>query len=158
MFNRNSLFVVAGILVLLVGARLLFFPNSDQQTHLLAKDMENPLPPCPNTPNCVRETRVFDAVKEKVFKTALATLGNWNGWFHRAKVQAQDAEKGEIVATFRIGVFTDDFLILMAESNGKTYLHVRSASRVGHGDLGVNSRRVHAFFRDMEQGLASASP
>lgn len=158
MFSRNSLFVVAGVLGLLVGARILFFPNSDQQSHLLAKDMENPLPPCPNTPNCVRETKVFDAAKEKVFKTALATLGHWNGWFHKANVQAQDAERGGIVATFRIGVFTDDFLILMAESNGKTYLHVRSASRVGHGDLGVNSRRVNAFFREIEQRLASTSP
>jgi uncharacterized protein (DUF1499 family) len=41
--------------------------------------------------------------------------------------------------------FVDDFELSISESEGVT--HVRSASRVGYGDLGVNARRVERIRR-----------
>ncbi|HRR10271.1 MAG TPA: DUF1499 domain-containing protein [Rhodothermales bacterium] len=155
MFKRKNLFVLAGIMVFLGGTRMLF-PNSDQNRHLLMFKMENPLPPCPNKPNCIRETRAFSSDQKQVFEAALASLKRWNGWFHRAEIVSQSIESSKITATFRIGVFTDDFQIALAEQSGQVYVHVRSASRLGHGDLGVNSRRVRTYFQHMKDILTTS--
>jgi len=40
--------------------------------------------------------------------------------------------------TTKSGLFTDDLHVLVSDGR----LHVRSASRLGYGDLGVNRRRV----------------
>jgi uncharacterized protein (DUF1499 family) len=39
--------------------------------------------------------------------------------------------------------FVDDVEFLLDE--GKSVIHVRSASRVGHSDLGVNRKRIEAI-------------
>lgn len=44
--------------------------------------------------------------------------------------------------------FVDDFEALLDESTG--VIHLRSASRVGHWDLGANRRRVEALRRKFE--------
>ncbi|MBL7979645.1 MAG: DUF1499 domain-containing protein [Bacteroidetes Order II. Incertae sedis bacterium] len=154
MFKRKNLLVLAGIMVFLGGARMLF-PNSDQNMHPLLNKMENPLPPCPNKPNCIRETRVFSSDRKQVFEAAFASIQRWNGWLHRSQIVWQSTERGEITATFRIGIFTDDFQVALTEQYGQVYVHVRSASRLGHGDLGVNSRRVHTYFQYVKEILTT---
>ena len=50
-----------------------------------------------------------------------------------------------LAATFTSSVFrfVDDFEIRQSESSTK--LHIRSASRVGYSDFGVNKRRIEKF-------------
>lgn len=56
-------------------------------------------------------------------------------------------ESGHIEATvssFWFG-FTDDVIIRISETQSGSIIDLRSASRVGKGDLGVNARRIRQF-------------
>ena len=105
--------------------------------------MSRLLPP-PPTPNCV-SSRVepshpayvapirapFDAVRAALLALPRSELAEAAEGYARVVVQT---------AVFR---FRDDVEI---EADGDV-VHVRSASRVGHSDLGVNRRRVEALRR-----------
>jgi uncharacterized protein (DUF1499 family) len=47
----------------------------------------------------------------------------------------------------------DDVVVRCAEQNGVTVVNVRSASRIGRGDLGQNARNVRAFFDALDSQL-----
>ena len=101
---------------------------------------ENKLAPCPNSPNCVSsfDTSAPNLIKpikadlEKIERT-LASLNNAN---------IVDRSDNYIRAEFksRFMGYVDDVEFLYDEL--KNISHVRSASRVGYTDLGVNRRRV----------------
>lgn len=50
-------------------------------------------------------------------------------------------------AVYRIFLFLDDVWVAVLPEAGGSRLHIRSQSRVGRSDLGVNKRRVERFFR-----------
>ena len=58
---------------------------------------------------------------------------------------------------FRVVFFFKDDVEVAIRPDGptgsKSLLHIRSASRVGKADLGVNRRRVDRFFRRLEERL-----
>lgn len=56
-------------------------------------------------------------------------------------------------AVFRVFIYKDDFIVLIEEEASASHLHIRSASRVGYSDLGVNRRRVKRFIRKLEKEL-----
>ncbi len=62
-----------------------------------------------------------------------------------------------LAATFASSIFgfVDD-LEIRVDSEHKT-IHLRSASRVGHGDGGVNRKRVEQLKQQLSQGLLSIS-
>jgi uncharacterized protein (DUF1499 family) len=61
-------------------------------------------------------------------------------------------------AAYRVAfLFTDDVDVAVAAQEEGSVLYVRSASRVGHSDLGVNRRRVHRFFEAVTEALEPAS-
>lgn len=67
-----------------------------------------------------------------------------------------DSENGMIHAVFRIPIFgfKDDVNIAVEQSAaGHSILHIRSASRTGYSDLGVNRRRVNRIFNNLQQKL-----
>lgn len=50
--------------------------------------------------------------------------------------------------------FVDDVrLKLKLDQNALTRVDMRSASRVGKGDLGTNARRIHRFYRQLDRRL-----
>ncbi|MFQ5568071.1 MAG: DUF1499 domain-containing protein [Rhodothermales bacterium] len=103
---------------------------------------ESPLPPCPGTPNCVRETHYFGTDATTLFeqaRTALHTIG--------ASQLRVHPETRRIDAVFTALVFKDDVALVIEPHADGSVLHIRSASRVGYSDLGVNRRRVRQFFR-----------
>ncbi|MCH8566743.1 MAG: DUF1499 domain-containing protein [Balneolales bacterium] len=111
----------------------------------------NPLPACPDSPNCERETRIFaleiSAVKEaskKVLKEMRAET-------------IEEHDTADLHAVFRIPVFgfRDDVLLSFspASEDGKTAVHIRSASRTGYSDFGVNKRRVNDFYQRLQKEL-----
>ena len=57
-------------------------------------------------------------------------------------------------ALFAVLVFKDDVALLIEPHEDGTVLHIRSASRVGYFDFGVNRRRVRRFFRALAKRLA----
>lgn len=113
--------------------------------------VENPLPACPDSPNCIRTTQKLNFPAEDLFAASLSVL-------HMMKPIEKRVfkEQYKVETVFRVFLFKDDMTIQLTEKNtSATYLHIRSASRVGHSDLGVNTRRVNKFLRKLKNKLQS---
>ena len=107
------------------------------------------LAPCPDRPNCVSSQaedeahRVAPLALEGTPEEALARLRRIIEAMPGATVD--EVGDGWLSARFRSRVFgfVDDLEMAVDEANG--VVHVRSASRVGYSDLGVNRRRVETI-------------
>jgi len=107
--------------------------------------VEGKLRPCPSSPNCVSsendrpssrvEPLTFEGSPEKAWGDLKETIGEMGG-------KIQEEHDGYLWATFtsRVFRFVDDVEFRMVPSDG--IIHVRSGSRVGYSDLGVNRKRV----------------
>ena len=82
----------------------------------------------------------------EVFK-ATVSLGKSLGW----EIVAEDMEAGtsEWVVRSRIFRFQDDVSLRITRRDDKTYLDIRSRSRLGKSDLGANAARIRRFFREL---------
>lgn len=114
----------------------------------MAEAPANPLPPCPGTPNCVRESRTFAQPPDVLFAQVVLALDDLRPI---ASTIAYDART--VDAVFRVFIFKDDVNLLVAPHDDASILYIRSASRVGKGDLGVNRRRVDAFYKRLQERL-----
>jgi uncharacterized protein (DUF1499 family) len=118
----------------------------------------SPLPPCPDSPNCVRTARAFAADADTLLmaaQRALAAMGPVE--------LTLEPEAARLHAVFRVAlVFKDDVSVAVTTDDGggggaapdRATLHVRSASRLGYSDLGVNRRRVDRFFERLAAELS----
>jgi len=106
------------------------------------------LPPCPSSPNCVSSrdpdpSRRVDPIPfrgtaeeaREALETVLRSLP-------RATIVASSGSMVRAEFRSRLG-FVDDVEFRIDEAAG--VIHVRSASRTGYWDLGVNRRRVEAI-------------
>jgi uncharacterized protein (DUF1499 family) len=85
---------------------------------------------------------------------ALAAAGSLPGW----TIVSTDPEKGDIRAearTSRLGFIDDVRVQTRPLSGGGSRVDVRSASRVGIYDFGMNARRIRAY---LERLALRASP
>lgn len=107
------------------------------------------LMPCPKTPNCVNS----QAVDEKHAISPLRFAGSPAEAKIRLlqilestkRVKIIEVQENYIRAAFTSALFrfVDDVEFYFPEQKGAdTLIHVRSASRVGHSDLGVNRKRI----------------
>jgi len=106
------------------------------------------LRPCPDTPNCVSsETQktsaqvkflTFDDAPEAAWQRLKKILPDMGGKIIKD-------ENGYLRATFTSTVFrfVDDMEFRMAVAGKR--IHLRSGSRVGHSDFGVNRKRVETL-------------
>lgn len=112
---------------------------------------QNPLPECPDSPNCVRITVELDIEPNVLFDILPRVLEEMN-----AEEFEQDSQSLQTSAVFRIPLFgfRDDVSILIkAKNSNQSLLHLSSRSRDGHGDLGVNRRRVKTFMSTLNKHL-----
>jgi uncharacterized protein (DUF1499 family) len=126
-------------------------------------DEHGMLAPCPNKPNCVSSF----ADDEDHHIAALGIEGSpeaaWSGLW----TTLEDNSRVEIVTssdyyihavyTSLIMGYRDDveFLLLPSENE----IAVRSASRVGYGDMGVNRKRIEEIRETLSaKGLVRSSP
>ena len=81
----------------------------------------------------------------RLFSVAL-DLTNARGW----DVVTAKAADGHIEATAITAVlgFKDDIVIRIVAKDGGSRIDMRSASRLGRSDLGVNAARIQAFLAD----------
>jgi uncharacterized protein (DUF1499 family) len=79
----------------------------------------------------------------KAFDEALHVAQSMPGW----TIVAADAETGRIEASqqSRWFAFTDDIVIRVANDAGGSRIDVRSTSRQGRSDYGVNATRIRAY-------------
>jgi uncharacterized protein (DUF1499 family) len=111
--------------------------------------MATQLKPCPETPNCVSSLATSDqhAINPLTYTTDAPTakqhlLAVINE-LPRTKIITQKDDYIHATFTSLIFRFVDDVEFVLDDAN-KT-IHVRSASRVGKSDLGVNRKRVEAI-------------
>lgn len=106
------------------------------------------LPPCWSSPNCVstqadpgdatHHIAPIDAPEGLDLDAVAGTVGDLEG----CAVTATGATWVRAECTLPSGLFTDDLDVLL--DGGK--VHVRSSSRLGYDDLGVNRKRAEALF------------
>lgn len=111
---------------------------------------DNPLPACPDTPNCVRTTQFFETSVHTLYVNARAALGRMTP----ARINVEHGTS-RMHAVFRVlYVFKDDLHLLTVPYRQGAAIHIRSASRTGGYDFGVNRRRVRYFLTLLEEQLA----
>ena len=86
---------------------------------------------------------VAGVLHPSAFNEALQAAKSMPGW----TIVASDPEAGRIEASqqsrwFR---FTDDIVIRIAGDGAGTRIDMRSTSRQGHSDYGINAARIRAF-------------
>ena len=135
--------------LLLLGFAAFFFavlPSSS----LAQPVADSPLAPCPDSPNCEHVSRSFDQAPDALFAAAQSTLEDLGPVSVDTTANARVAH-----AVYRVALmFKDDVNVaVMPRDDGGSTLHIRSASRVGYSDLGVNKRRVESFFNVLDDHL-----
>ncbi len=98
------------------------------------------------------ETIVLLDPRSFVFETALKVAQDMD-W----EIVANDAAEGRIEATAStpfVG-FKDDVVIRVRAKSAETLVDVRSKSRMGRGDMGVNAQRIRDF---RDQLIEAANP
>ncbi len=108
--------------------------------------VKNPLPPCPNSPNCIRITQRINLPIDATFSIIQDAIKQMNP----AKTEALENQY-QIKAVFSVFFFKDDVTVQLTKENpNSSFLHIRSASRVGFSDLGVNRRRVKKLLKQIK--------
>lgn len=114
------------------------------KTELFYKGSKLPFEPCPSTPNCHIDYLDIRVGLDKGLGLIQTTLKSMGAHKITAINNGFDSE-------FRVFVFIDDFKIRVESIKNGSRVWVRSSSRVGHSDLGVNRRRVVVFFSKLKQ-------
>ncbi|MGH9676759.1 MAG: DUF1499 domain-containing protein [Candidatus Acidiferrum sp.] len=106
------------------------------------------LAPCPSSPNCVCSQNAdadhqIAPIQVGDEKDPMARLASVIGGMSGAKVITTKANYLHAEFTSFVFHFVDDVEFLFDPET--KLLHCRSASRVGHSDLGVNRKRIEAI-------------
>lgn len=92
---------------------------------------------------------------ESAYKAILELIGN-RGWEITGREPA--SFRVEAVAETALWHFKDDVVIrVTAKGENHCLVDMRSASRVGVGDMGTNARRISDFLSDLDQRLGNES-
>jgi uncharacterized protein (DUF1499 family) len=137
--GRKLMISLLGVLLILVAITV-WARTASRPTDLGVRDGR--LTACPGTPNCV-STEAGDAEPLRVW-------GDPERAFHELREAIRAMPRTRIVveepgylhaeaSTWGFG-FIDDLEARLDEEAG--VIHLRSASRLGHSDLGVNAKRV----------------
>lgn len=122
-----------------------------------------PLPPCSNKPNCVNSESGGDRSVEHVVEP-FSINGDIALTWQAAKQAVANSERttvifeqddylhAEVLSPWR--VYTDDLALRLDIAN--KVIHLRSSSRVGYSDFGVNRKRVAALKTAIASELEAA--
>ncbi|MFB6272898.1 MAG: DUF1499 domain-containing protein [Salinibacter sp.] len=139
-------------LLLLTGAALVACSTVVSVPALPPPAANHPLPACDAPTNCVRASRSYPVPASTLFDAAQQALKTLGPTTHRT---ASDSLRAS--AVYRVGLlFRDDVTVAVTSQGDTSTLHVRSASRVGLYDLGVNRRRVRDLLDAVDRGLPSS--
>ena len=158
--HRNTADMNRKLSVLLVNVLMLAGFSSASGTAADPGQSGGRLTACPESPNCVNSQATdarhaiapirFTGSQQEAREQVLHLLESLR------RVEVVRVEQDYIRATFRSALFrfVDDVeFFFPAEEAGTTVIHVRSASRVGYFDLGVNRKRVERLRRSLQAGV-----
>ncbi|PHS73018.1 MAG: hypothetical protein COB22_03555 [Cycloclasticus sp.] len=112
-------------------------------TYTFSNDTD--LKPCPDTPNCV-SSQAIEGHSIKPFALANSSTvdtGTLVALIQRLEEKVSvinDNQRIHAEFTSRVFGFVDDLDLVISQK--QNIIHVRSASRTGHYDFGVNRRRI----------------
>lgn len=111
----------------------------------------NPLPACPDSPNCVRTQVIIPVDSSSAFTLAKEVFEEMN-----AMTIEIDSSSASIKTVFKIPVFgwLDDMTVIVVGDSDQCTIYLRSASRIGYFDLWVNKIRVRKFIRILNQKIS----
>ena len=144
--ERRSLLVSIGVLVALIPASLAIGACASAGRDVAGGVVDGRLVPCPDSPNCVcSETADGDAaIAPLAFpgepEAALASLVEHLRAQPRVELVQVTPDYVHAVFTSALFRFRDDVEFRLDRE--ARVIHGRSASRVGHSDLGANRRRI----------------
>jgi len=107
------------------------------------------LPPCPSSPNCVstqatRRTHAIAPIPYRGSSTeAMDRIAAIIGSMPRASIVERGPTSLRAEFRTRLFRFVDDVQFELDEA--KRTIEFRSASRIGHSDLGVNRKRMESI-------------
>jgi uncharacterized protein (DUF1499 family) len=110
---------------------------------------------CPDTPNCVSSLaknpnhRVEPFKLKKDFKAGWDIVRKTVGALPRTKIVSADHSDIHAECRSMVFRFVDDLMLHLTVSDG--IIHIRSASRTGYSDFGVNRRRVESIRKKLQQ-------
>ncbi|HLQ45277.1 MAG TPA: DUF1499 domain-containing protein [Planctomycetaceae bacterium] len=154
------MFVVILLLALPIVSLAVLSATSQRLSSLGVR--EGRLAPCPASPNCVSTQAeddahriapiVYRSSKEDALRGLKSVLASW------PRVTIVSEGPDYLHAEFRSVVFrfVDDVEFFIAP--GERVIHFRSASRVGHSDLGVNRRRMELIREQFTEAAAATIP
>ncbi len=135
--------IILLVLVLLVIGRLIYLSMASKTPE--TKLVNGLLRPCPGTPNCVSSEKSKNSGKIAPFTYTGSGKEAWSRLNIAVEksggvVKASDETYLRAIYTSRIFRFVDDMEFRLDPE--KQIIHVRSGSRVGKSDLGVNRKNV----------------
>lgn len=173
------------VVSLIAGGVTFYLPYAQYQTatsvpaiHDISTDTENPpafvaiAPLRADAPNPVEyageetaqqqreaypqiQTQTYNLPANEVFELALDTV-DVLGW----QLVASDVVEGRIEATDTTQWFgfKDDIVIRIEQLDNSSQVDVRSKSRVGRSDVGVNAKRIETFLSKLENFIEATTP
>ncbi|MDJ0507891.1 MAG: DUF1499 domain-containing protein [Crocosphaera sp.] len=151
--------IVVAVVVIWIGFRLLF---PDLATIFAATQPDNlgvsnqQLLSCPSTPNCVNsqsqdtEHSIPPLSYQRNKKDVISELKNIINEQERTKIIAETDNYLYAQFTTRWMGFVDDVEFYINEAQG--VIDIRSASRLGESDLGLNRQRIEQIREEFKQG------
>ncbi len=139
--------------ITVVATLILSFFTGSVSADLRSDTELHPFEPCPDTPNCIIQSIQFNIPSQEIFEITQSVLTDINpNELHFNK----DELKADAVFRIRLFGFKDDVNIAIKPISEKScYFHIKSASRVGHSDLGVNRRRVDRIISHIQTNLSN---
>lgn len=107
------------------------------------------LRPCPSSPNCVSSDAGDASHRVEAFALAVPAADAWRearaavAALPRTRIVSETADYLHAECASALFGFVDDLELHLRASEGR--IAVRSASRLGHSDMGVNRRRVEGL-------------
>lgn len=98
---------------------------------------------CPDSPNCVSSSETRESHSIAPIVGTLSSVKQAITQMSGAQIISEEGDYLYAEFTTRLMGFVDDVEFLADPAAG--VVHVRSASRLGHSDLGVNRERIEAI-------------
>lgn len=115
-------------------------------------DGHHPFEPCPESPNCTYHSVLFQDQAGQLLDDVVLAMDRISPY----KIEV-DSQSLQIEAVFRIPVlgFKDDIKIsIKPYEKGGSILYIKSSSRIGESDLGVNRRRIKRIISIIKQQIS----
>lgn len=129
-----------------------YFPLQGSRTSDIASDSQthSGIEKCPDSPNCIIVSKRYEAESGQLFEFLEKAFADLNPH----EIEA-DSSQFKIQSVFKIPLFgfKDDVLAIIEQDGANSVVHIKSSSRVGYSDLGVNRRRVKKILRKLESYL-----